>query len=350
MLRVLRAVARFFQVKIGWYRVGFVLSVTIIGIAAVVLYHILQDIDTDQIVEALRATELRDILLAAFFVAAGYFTLTFYDLFALRTIGRADVPYRIAALAAFTSYSIGHNIGASVFTAGAVRYRIYSAYGLSAVDVAKICFVAGLTFWLGNATVLGLGIAYAPQAASAIDQLPPWVNRGLAFATLMILASYVIWVWRRPRVIGRNQWKVMLPDGPSTLLQIMIGIIDLSCCALAMYMLVPDEPNIGFVTLAVIFVSATLLGFASHAPGGLGVFDAAMLVALWQYDKEYLLAGLLLFRLLYYIVPFTLSLAILGARELMLNLRLPGPFVPPAIPPGAKAPESETTKQKSDAT
>jgi uncharacterized membrane protein YbhN (UPF0104 family) len=86
-----------------------------------------------------------------------------------------------------------------------------------------------------------------------------------------------------------------------------------------MYMLVPDEPNLGFVTVAVIFVAATLLGFASHAPGGLGVFDAAMLVALWQFDKEDLLAGLLLFRLLYYIVPFVLSLAVLGTREILLS-------------------------------
>src|SRR6185312_8444240 len=86
---------------------------------------------------------------------------------------------------------------------------------------------------------------------------------------------------------------------------------------LAMYMLLPDEPNIGFVTLAVIFVTSTMLGFASHSPGGLGVFDAAMLVALWQFDKEDLLAGLLLFRLLYYIVPFALALAILGGREII---------------------------------
>ena len=111
-----------------------------------------------------------------------------------------------------------------------------------------------------------------------------------------------------------------LPSGPSTLLQICIGILDLGFCALAMYMVLPAEPNIGFVTIAVVFVSATLLGFASHAPGGLGVFDAAMLVALWQFDKEDLLAGLLLFRLLYYFVPFALALAILGTREIWLNM------------------------------
>ena len=136
----------------------------------------------------------------------------------------------------------------------------------------------------------------------------------------MILASYVGWVWSAPREIGQGEWKVKLPSGPSTLLQIGIGILDLGCCALAMYMLLPDEPNIGFVTLAVVFVSATLLGFASHAPGGLGVFDAAMLVALWQFDKEDVLAGLLLFRLLYYMVPFAIALVILGAREIWLNM------------------------------
>ena len=120
------------------------------------------------------------------FVAAGYFTLTFYDLFALRTIGRKDVPYRIAALAGFTSYSVGHNVGASVFTGGAVRYRIYSAWGLDAVEVAKICFIAGLTFWLGNVTVLGFGFAYHPQAASDIDQLPVWFNRALGIVALIV--------------------------------------------------------------------------------------------------------------------------------------------------------------------
>ena len=319
MLRRLRGTARFFNTKVGWSRLGVVLSLTIIAVALVVLYRILRDIDLDELIDAIEATDWRTLFIAALFVAGGYLTLTFYDLFALRTIGRPDVPYRIAALSGFTSYAIGHNVGASVFSGGAVRYRIYSASGLSVIDVTKICFVAGLTFWLGNATVLGLGVLYSPQAARALDQLPLWSNRLLAVVILALLAAYVAWVWVKPRVIGREGWQVTLPGGPLTLLQIVIGIIDLACCAAAMYMLVPDEPNLGFVTVAVIFVAATLLGFASHAPGGLGVFDAAMLVALWQFDKEDLLAGLLLFRLLYYVVPFVLSLAVLGTREILLS-------------------------------
>jgi len=320
MLHPIRAAARVIDQRIGWNRIGLALSLVIIVTAAVVLYRILRDISVADLIDALKTTEWIDILLAGAFVAAGYFTLTFYDLFALRTIGADHVPYRTAALAGFTSYSIGHNIGASAFTGGAVRYRVYSAWWLTAIDVAKICFVAGLTFWLGNVAVLGLGIAYVPQAASAIDQLPVWFNRALGFTALGLLVGYVAWVWAKQRVIGRSDWVVTLPGGPLTLLQIGIGIVDLACCAAAMYVLLPEDPHIGFIKLAVIFVSATLLGFASASPGGLGVFDAAMLVALIEFEREELLAGLLLFRLLYYVVPFALSLAILGVRELWLGV------------------------------
>jgi uncharacterized membrane protein YbhN (UPF0104 family) len=315
----LRAFGRFFEQKIGLHRLGIVLSVAIIAVAAVVLYRKLHNINVSKVLTAMATVEYRDVAISAMFVALGYFTLTFYDLFALRTIGRKDVPYRIAALAGFTSYSVGHNVGASVFTGGAVRYRIYSAWGIDAIEVAKICFIAGLTFWLGNVTVLGFGFSYHPQAASDIDQLPLWVNRTFGIIALIVLASYVAWVWRTPRIIGRQNWQVQLPSGPLTLLQIVIGIVDLTCCALAMYVLVPNEPHMVFIDVAVIFVAATLLGFASHSPGGLGVFDAAMLIALWEFDAEELLAGLLIFRLLYYILPFTLALAVLGVREFRLH-------------------------------
>ena len=330
MLTWLRAVARFLTNTIGWNRIGFLLSVAIIAVAAVVLTHMLRDLDVDQVFAAMKAVTPHRIALAGLFVAGGYFTLTFYDWFALRTIGHPEIPYYTAALSGFTSYAVGHNIGATVFTGGAVRYRIYSGRGLTAVDVAKICFVAGLTFWLGNATVLGLSVVLDPHAAAPITQLPGWINRLIAVGILAVLFSYIGWVWSAPRSIGKNDWTVRLPNGPSTLLQILIGLFDLGCCAMAMYMLLPTEPNIGFVTLLVVFVSATLLGFASHAPGGLGVFDAAMLVALWQFDKEHLVAGLLLFRVLYYLVPFAVALTILGTREVWLNMRRAK--VPPELP------------------
>src|ERR1700735_2369379 len=322
MLEATRRAILFLRHRQILHKLGVAVSITVIGIACYVLYHMLRGIDAQEVLEAIKDTEPHQIVLAALFVAAGYFTLTFYDLFAVRAIGRADIPYRINALAAFTSYSIGHNVGASVFTGGAVRYRIYSAWGLNAIEVAKICFLAGLTFWLGNAAGLGLGIACHPEAAAAIDQLPPWLNRLAALAIIVSLLVCVVWVSIQPRSVGRGPWTVGLPGGSLTLLQIVIGIVDLGFCALAMYVLVPDEPNLGFVVVAVIFVSATLLGFASHSPGGLGVFDAAMLVGLWQMDREDLLAGMLLFRLLYFIAPFVISVIWLTFREVMLGSRM----------------------------
>ena len=172
-----------------------------------------------------------------------------------------------------------------------------------------------------NFAALPALIVVGPEAATAIDQLPPWLNRAVAVIIILGLVAYVVWVWTQPRRVGRGPWTVVLPGGPLTLLQIAIGIVDLGFCALAMYVLVPDEPNLGFIVVAVIFVSATLLGFASHSPGGLGVFDAAMLVGLWQMDREELLAGMLLFRLLYYITPFVISVILLTFREVILGAR-----------------------------
>src|SRR6266478_9859072 len=193
MLEAIRRAVSFLRQKQILHKLGVVISITVIGIACYVLYHMLRGIDINEVIDAIKGTEPRQIALAALFVAAGYFTLTFYDWFAVRAIGHTDIPYRVNALAAFTSYSIGHNVGASVFTGGAVRYRIYSAWGLNAIDVAKICFLAGLTFWLGNAAVLGLGISYHPEAASAIDQLPLGLNRTLGIAALAILTGYIAW-------------------------------------------------------------------------------------------------------------------------------------------------------------
>ena len=127
---------------IPWRVLGIAASLVVIGAAFVVLYRMLQGIELREVVAAIRTTSPSELLLAGIFVAIAYFTLTFYDFFALRTIGRGEVPYRVAALASFTSYSIGHNVGFSVISGATVRYHVYSASGLSGIEVAKICFIA----------------------------------------------------------------------------------------------------------------------------------------------------------------------------------------------------------------
>ena len=103
------------------------------------------------------------------------------------------------------------------------------------------------------------------------------------------------------------------------MLQIAIGVVDLGFCALAMYILMPTQPHIDFMSLAVVFILSTLLGFASHAPGSLGVFDAAMLVALPEFSKEHLLAALVVFRILYFLIPFGISITILASAGTLVQ-------------------------------
>jgi uncharacterized membrane protein YbhN (UPF0104 family) len=341
-----RAIETVLRDRVNWHRVGVAVGLGITIVALYVLYKLLRNVDWFEVIQAIKRTDPLHVSLASLFVAAGYLTLIFYDYFALRTIKRGDVPFRVAAMAGFCSYSIGHNVGFSLFSGGTVRYRIYSTGKgkLNALDVAKICFIAGLTFWLGNVTVLGLGFIIHPDAASAVDQLPPPANLGFGLALLALLAAYVIWVSVAPRKFGRGGWSVTLPGGRLTLVQILIGVVDLACCAAAMYMVMPSTPPIDFISLAVIFVTATLLGFASHTPGGIGVFDATMLIALAQFDREELVGALLLFRLLYYIAPFALALGIMAWREFVLGVKPPPPHPTPLE--AAEAALAQKPKQK----
>jgi uncharacterized membrane protein YbhN (UPF0104 family) len=299
---------------------GVIISAVIVALAIFALKHALKNVDYEEVFAVVERTRPGLIALALLFVVISYTSLTIYDLLALRTIGHREIPYRIAALASFTSYPIAHGIGAVAFVSPVIRYRIYVCNGLGALDVANICFLTGLTFWLGNLTAFGLSVLYEPAAISQIDYLPSALNRWFAVVLLVGVAAFVIWSWRSPRSLGAWRWPVRLPSGPMVLLQIVIGIFDLGAAALAMYVLMPVS-DVGVFQVAVVFIVATLLGFASHTPAGIGVFDATILIGLGGEDKEPLIAALLIFRFLYHFLPFVIALGLFGAVEGWRSLR-----------------------------
>jgi glycosyltransferase 2 family protein len=304
-----------------WKGLGVAASVAIAGLAIFALTHALKNVDYPEVFAAIQRTNAGTIVLAMALVVVSYVSLTLYDVLALRTIGRIDIPYRIAALASFTSYPIAHGVGAVSVVSPVIRYRIYSCNGLGAVDVANICFLTGLTFWLGNLTALGVSLLNEPGAIGLVDYLPPLLNRLLAAALLAGILAFLVWSWRSPRSLGTRRWLVRLPSGPIVLLQIAIGIFDLGAAALAMYVLIPSGLNIGIFRVIAVFIAATLLGFASHTPAGIGVFDAAILLGLGGEDREPLIAALLMFRLLYHLLPFLMALGLFGAVEGWRGLR-----------------------------
>ena len=180
--------------------------------------------------------------------------------------------------------------------------------------------MAGVTFWLGMGLVLGVGFIFDASAIGEINHFPTWMNILIGFALFGVLAAYVVWVTRL-RMQGRAVlFNLKLPGPFLTLGQTALGVIDVSAAAGALFVLLPKGHSVGYVAFCALYSFAAMLGIASHSPGGLGVFEATMLKGVGG-SSDQLLASLLLFRVIYYVLPFLLALALLGANEAVRRWR-----------------------------
>ena len=300
-------------------RLGVAASLIIVSVSIIIFGRTLMKIDFAQFESAFRATSADQIFLAFGFASTSYLALTGYDALALRHLG-AKVPYPLTALASFTSYAISFTLGFPLVTGGAVRFWIYGPAGLSAGKIASLTVVAGVTFWLGMGLVLASGFLFDAGAIGEINQLAVWANRAIGLALIAVLAAYLIWV-ARMRLQGRGVLLHFRLPGPMlTLGQTALGVVDVCAAAGALYALLPTGHGIGFFAFAALYSFAAMLGIASHSPGGLGVFEATMIKGVGG-SADRLLAALLLFRVIYYIVPFVAALALLGAHEAVRRWR-----------------------------
>jgi uncharacterized membrane protein YbhN (UPF0104 family) len=289
-------------------------SIAIAALSLFVLARTLSQVNLVELRAAIAATGDDQITGAAFLTGLSFLALTGYDALALRQL-RARIPYRTTALASFTSYAISFTLGFPLITAGTVRYWIYSQAGLTAGKVASITVIAGVTFWLGMGFVIGTVLSFRSEAISMVNHLESHINMLIGIGILTALLAYLIWVSVGRRHTRIQGFKLELPGLSLTIGQVFLSVVDLCAAAGVLYTLLPPQRGLDFFTFAGTYVFACILGIASHAPGGIGVFEAAMLNALPVTSREGLLASLLLFRVVYYIIPFVLALAFLGAHE-----------------------------------
>ena len=301
------------------HRVGIGFSALILTGSLAIFGRTLLSIDWVQFGLAFQATGNDQILEAVALACVSYIALTGYDALALRHLN-VKVPYRLTALASFTSYAISFTLGFPLVTGGAVRFWLYGPAGLSAGKVASLTIVAGVTFWLGMGLVLGVGFIFDASAIGEINHFPTWMNILIGFALFGVLAAYVVWVTRL-RMQGRAVlFNLKLPGPFLTLGQTALGVIDVSAAAGALFVLLPKGHSVGYVAFCALYSFAAMLGIASHSPGGLGVFEATRLKGVGG-SSDQLLASLLLFRVIYYVLPFLLALALLGANEAVRRWR-----------------------------
>ncbi|MFL5189954.1 MAG: lysylphosphatidylglycerol synthase domain-containing protein, partial [Microvirga sp.] len=246
--------------------------------------------------------------------------LTCYDAIALRQL-KLQIPYRTTALASFTSYAVSFTLGFPLLTAGTVRYWIYSPKGVSPGRVASLTVIAGVTFWLGMALVLAWSLISKADELASLVYTHIWMNQLVGLGAATFVVGYMIWVSIQRRAVKIQGWKLELPGFRLSLAQILIGAGDVCAGAGVLFVLLPGGHNLSFETFLAVYIFAVMLGVASHAPGGLGVFEATILLALSNYPREPVLGALLLYRLCYYLVPFMIALAILGAYEIRNRIR-----------------------------
>jgi uncharacterized membrane protein YbhN (UPF0104 family) len=292
--------------------IGF--SLAIAGFSLLILVHVISGISWTAVRQAIAATSAEQIVAAAFFTELSYLALTGYDGLGLRQL-KLRVPYKTTALASFTSFAISFTLGFPLIIAGTVRYWIYSQAGLTASKVASLTVIAGVTYWSGSGILLGAGLAFHAGAISAINRLWPILNVLMGIAIIGTACAYLVWATIKRRNVTFKGFRLELPGPGLWLGQITLGVIDQCAAAAALYMLLPNHDQLDFFTFATVYVFGCILGVASNSPGGIGVFEAAMLKSLPIASGEALFASLVLFRIIYYLLPFVLALALLGATE-----------------------------------
>jgi glycosyltransferase 2 family protein len=305
--------------RTGLRRLGVAASVIIVAVSLTIFLRTIVRIDPNKFKAAIAGTSGDQFMLSFAFTALSYLALTGYDGLALRHLG-IKIPYRLAALASFTSYAFSFTLGFPLVTGGAVRYWIYGPAGLSAGKVAALTVVAGITFWLGMGLVVGAGFLSASDPVAEIDHFHPLANRLIGAGVIGALVVYLAWIsrmrWRNAAALGDFK----LPGPVLTLGQMALGVIDICSASAALYVLLPRDIRFGFPVFATLYSFASMLGIASHAPGGLGVFEATILQGVGG-SQDAVLASLLIFRGVYYAVPFIAAMAMLGGVEAVRRWR-----------------------------
>ncbi len=286
-------------------------------IAAYLLYRALSIYEVAEIVEAIFAIQSPHLALGGVYVAGSYFSLTLFDALAVRYVS-AKLPYRRIALASFTALAIGHTLGVAAASSGAIRYRFYSRWGIRAGDIARIVLFCAMTAALGLNTLIGLALLLQTNVAARLLGFSQTAAIALGTGCLLLTALYVALaaVLRRPLAIRR--WQIPIPPVKLALAQISVGTINFCLVAAALYELLPVTVDVGYFAVAAVYALANVASIASHVPGGLGVLEAVVIHVLPDVS---VIGALVVFRFIYFLIPFTIGAALLVACELIPHWR-----------------------------
>jgi uncharacterized membrane protein YbhN (UPF0104 family) len=317
---------------------GILLSVAVASLAAYVLYRTFQRISVADVLRNIREMPGERLVLAAACAAGAFATLAAYEVAVVRyvkhCIGRAK-----PVVTALIAFPLGHAIGQTVLSGSALRYRMYAPAGFTAMEVGATVLLCGLPYTLAFGLLMDLALVFGADRLAPLFRISSEWLLALGCLGLVKDAGYLLFVRLRKAPIRLGGWAVNLPTLRMTLLQIVVGVADICLIAAVLYMMLPDSAQIAFLPFVAVYLASILVGVLSHVPAGLGVLESMMLLLLPHVPPEQLLAAVLMYRVIYEVIPLVLALALWGAYELLaqdgarLRLLRPGAGAPPPSMP-----------------
>lgn len=276
------------------------------GLTAYAIYKLTTEIRIEDVRDALAATPLSAILLSLLFTALSFAALICYDINAIEYVRKEKLPLVSVAITSFCAYAIGNTAGFGALSAGAIRLRAYLRLGLTPEEVGKIVAFVTLAFGLSILGVTAIAVLVTAPRLSALSGLDPILIRGISVLILVMLSALLV-VGRGGRSVSIGAITVRLPDSKTSSQQFLVSALDMAASATALYVLIPQDA-VGWPAFFAIYSTAIGLGLISHVPAGIGIFEAVMVSALGAHvPLDRLLGSLLLYRLIYNVLPLLIA-------------------------------------------
>jgi phosphatidylglycerol lysyltransferase len=295
--------------------------IAISALAFDALRGLLREVSYAEVVQQIATQSATDLMLAGLATALSYLVLTGYDFSALRYAG-ATVRRSTVLLTSFIAYALGNTVGLGVLTGGAVRMRLYTAAGVDAGRVAQAAAFNAGAFVIGMTAFGAAGLLWGAPDVAALVRVPSWLLRGVAVVLLLAVAALIA-AAARNKEIRVLKWQVRLPPPGLAIRQLLISALDLTASAAALWFLLPDN-IVGLPAFFAWYAMAVALGLLSHVPGGLGVFEAVILLACGgRAPPEQIIGALVLYRIVYYLLPLIVAATLLAGYELRSGVGAP---------------------------
>ena len=307
-----------------WF--SLILGLVLLVLSLWSLGQTLEQTPPSEIWQSLRAIPSYAVGLALGLTVLNYGILTLYDVFSLR-YARRRLSYAKAATVAIVGYALSNNIGFSVLSGAAVRYRFYGRWGLSNGDITRVILFSSLCFWVGLGAVGGGLFTLAPDWVSELLRLPVGLVRPLGGLGLGLIAAHLGWSAlgeaRSRWGAGRRSLRLgnwVLPAMPLELAlgQVWVTLADWATVAAILYVLLPQAYLPSYPLFLGAYLLAKVATVMSNVPGGLGVFETVLLLALTWPDAAIpeFFGAMLAYRGLYYLLPLLVGIVLFCGCEL----------------------------------